>query len=150
MNTHNLRLALLAQIILAAVTSCAHAQLSLSWYSVDAGGGRATGGIFSLEATIGQSDTGFASGSPNALALGYLPAFVNQPPACRADVGQQGGIPGSDGQLNNNDFVAFITLFFANDPLADVGQQGGLVGSDGVLNNNDFQVFVTLFFQGCP
>jgi len=32
-----------------------------------------------------------------------------------ADVGQQGGVPGTDGLYDNNDFVVFIGLFFAQD-----------------------------------
>jgi hypothetical protein len=67
-----------------------------------------------------------------------------------ADVGSAGGAPGADGLLNNNDFIAFITFFFNNDPHADVGMAGGVVGSDGLYNNNDFIAFITLFFNGCP
>jgi hypothetical protein len=31
----------------------------------------------------------------------------------RADIGIQGGLAGIDGLFNNNDFVVFITWFFA-------------------------------------
>jgi hypothetical protein len=72
------------------------------------------------------------------------------PPCGAADVGAQGGTIGFDGLLDNNDFAAFINLFFANDPRADVGSQGGAVGADGQFNNNDFAAFITLFFAGCP
>jgi hypothetical protein len=71
-------------------------------------------------------------------------------PCGPADVGQQGGVPGADGQLNNNDFVVFINYFFANNPIADMGSQGGVPGADGQWNNNDFVVFIDLFFSGCP
>jgi hypothetical protein len=71
-------------------------------------------------------------------------------PVCLADVGSQGGIVGPDGQLDNNDFAAFITAFFNNDARADVGGQGGVIGSDGAFDNNDFAAFITLFFAGCP
>jgi hypothetical protein len=30
-----------------------------------------------------------------------------------ADIGTTGGLPGSDGHLDNNDFIAFINYFFA-------------------------------------
>jgi hypothetical protein len=66
-----------------------------------------------------------------------------------ADVGGQGGDANGDGALDNNDFAAFVTLFFANSPRADVGAQGGVVGSDNAWDNNDFAAFVTLFFAGC-
>lgn len=72
------------------------------------------------------------------------------PPACLADMGVQGGTPGQDGLLNNNDFVVFINFFFTGDLRADVGVQGGTVGQDGLLNNNDFVAFINLFFSGCP
>lgn len=37
--------------------------------------------------------------------------FFSQQPA--ADIGRQGGLLGSDGLFNNNDFVVFIDQFFA-------------------------------------
>jgi hypothetical protein len=42
--------------------------------------------------------------------------IVPTPPAphCTADLGQQGGIPGPDGFLDNNDFIAFIDAFFSH------------------------------------
>lgn len=68
---------------------------------------------------------------------------------CRADVGQQGGLVGADGVLDNNDFVAFIQLYFDNSAGADVGVQGGLVGKDAALDNNDFVAFIALYFSDC-
>jgi hypothetical protein len=70
-------------------------------------------------------------------------------PSCPADIGRQGGIPGNDGLLDNNDFVMFIDYFFNGNPLADRGVQGGLPGHDGVFDNNDFVVFIDQFFAGC-
>ncbi|HZW06263.1 MAG TPA: SGNH/GDSL hydrolase family protein, partial [Phycisphaerales bacterium] len=69
---------------------------------------------------------------------------------CPADVGVQGGLPGRDGGLDNNDFVAFIDAFFARHPIADFGRQGGLPLSDGRFDNNDFVVFIDSYFAGCP
>jgi hypothetical protein len=72
------------------------------------------------------------------------------PVACGpADIGSAGGLPGPDGLLNNNDFIAFITYFFNQDPIADMGVAGGLPGSDGHWDNNDFIAFINLFFAGC-
>jgi hypothetical protein len=68
---------------------------------------------------------------------------------CRPDIGQAGGQPGPDGELNNNDFIAFINAFFNGQPEADCGSAGGVVGADGHFDNNDFIAFITLFFQGC-
>ncbi|MDP1661350.1 MAG: GC-type dockerin domain-anchored protein [Phycisphaerales bacterium] len=70
-------------------------------------------------------------------------------PCGPADVGGQGGVPGADGVLDNNDFIVFIDYFFANNPLADRGIQGGVAGSDGSWDNNDFIVFIDQFFSGC-
>jgi putative intracellular protease/amidase len=86
------------------------------------------------------------------LYLGNLRADGTQgvaTPACAADLGMQGGLPGSDGQLDNNDFISFITYFFASDAHADLGIQGGLPGHDGQFDNNDFIAFISAFFNGC-
>ena len=75
--------------------------------------------------------------------------IVTASPCGPADVGGPGGVPGPDGSLDNNDFIAFIDLFFASDPLADRGQAGGEPGSDGEFDNNDFIVYIGQFFGGC-
>ena len=75
--------------------------------------------------------------------------YIPSPTACPADLGEQGGGPGHDGLLDNNDFIAFINYFFELDPHADLGVQGGEIGQDGLFDNNDFIAFITLFFQGC-
>jgi hypothetical protein len=66
-----------------------------------------------------------------------------------ADLGGAGGLVGPDGVLDNNDFIAFINLFFASDSAADQGSAGGVPGHDGALDNNDFIAFINLFFVGC-
>ncbi|MDP1662657.1 MAG: GC-type dockerin domain-anchored protein, partial [Phycisphaerales bacterium] len=72
-------------------------------------------------------------------------------PRCgTADLGSQGGSPGSDGLLDNNDFVVFIDYFFNADARADFGIQGGVPGHDALFDNNDFVVFIDAFFNGCP
>jgi hypothetical protein len=81
--------------------------------------------------------------------VGYNTSAPLTPPHCAADLGVQGGGPGHDGQLDNNDFIAFIDAFFTSSPVADFGQQGGLSGADGAWDNNDFIVFIDAFFAGC-
>jgi hypothetical protein len=66
-----------------------------------------------------------------------------------ADMGRAGGLAGSDGVHDNNDFIAFISAFFELDARADLGTAGGLLGFDGVFDNNDFISFINLFFQAC-
>jgi hypothetical protein len=70
-------------------------------------------------------------------------------PPCPADIAGEGAAPGGDNILDNNDFVYFIQLFFANDPAADIGSQGADAMPDGAWDNNDFIVFIQQFFTGC-
>ncbi|MDP1662676.1 MAG: PQQ-dependent sugar dehydrogenase, partial [Phycisphaerales bacterium] len=73
-------------------------------------------------------------------------------PCGPADLGRQGGEPGFDRQLDNNDFIVFIGYFFDANPAADLGQQGGLPGADTQFDNNDFIAFIDFFFTppaGC-
>jgi hypothetical protein len=92
--------------------------------------------FFSESATVGFDDLRFDTPVPAGAA-------------CAPDIGAAGGVPGHDGHLDNNDFIAFINYFFASDPQADRGVAGGLPGHDGHFDNNDFIVFITQFFQGC-
>jgi hypothetical protein len=62
----------------------------------------------------------------------------------------QGGVPGRDNLLDNNDFIVYIADFFASAPSADLGIQGGVPGQDGVWDNNDFIVFIGIFFTDQP
>ncbi len=70
-------------------------------------------------------------------------------PVCAADLGTQGGVPGHDGLLDNNDFIVYIDAFFSRRPVADMGSTGGVPGPDGAFDNNDLVVFIDRFFQGC-
>ncbi len=82
---------------------------------------------------------------------GGMSGFVDVLPApCAADLGTTGGVPGQDGQLNNNDFIVFIDYFFAGNTAADIGTTGGLAGADGRFDNNDLIVYIDRFFAGCP
>jgi len=78
-----------------------------------------------------------------------LPALPIPEDPCTADLGAQGGVPSSDGSLDQNDFVAFVSLYFGLNYRADVGKQGGVAGSDGLLDNNDFVSFVNIFMSNC-
>ena len=96
------------------------------------------------------SDTGLIVGTADG-GLGLSQAVLLTPVggSCAADIGSTGGVPGSDGVLDNNDFVVFIDWFFDNDPRADRGATGGVPGADGAWDNNDFVVFIDQFFGGC-
>jgi hypothetical protein len=102
------------------------------------------------------TSNGTASGTPISSSSGVDNFFVTigtvtQPlePCGTADIGQQGGVSGPDGALDNNDFVVFIDYFFAGSGAADYGAQGGVGAPDGSLDNNDFIVFIDRFFGGC-
>ena len=87
--------------------------------------------------------TGFQG---NSLAI----TGIKVPTVCTADLGGQGGLPGPDGTLDNNDFIVFIDAFFNEDMLmADIGSQGGVASPDNALDNNDFIIYIDAFFDGC-
>jgi hypothetical protein len=90
---------------------------------------------------------GYLSETSRVAALNAIDATLAR--CGPADVGRQGGFPGPDHQLDNNDFIAFIDYFFALNPVADRGVVGGLPGHDGQFDNNDFIVFIGQFFDGC-
>lgn len=74
----------------------------------------------------------------------FVPRYV------AADIGMAGGFAGSDGALDNNDFIVFIDWFFSADARCDLGKAGGMPGSDGVFDNNDLVVFIDMFFSETP
>ncbi|MFT3683510.1 MAG: GC-type dockerin domain-anchored protein [Phycisphaerales bacterium] len=92
---------------------------------------------------------GFDNGDGTGGGMAGQVTVIGTVTLCTADLGMQGGLPGQDGQLDNNDFIAFINYFFAHDPHADLGVQGGIPGQDGAYDNNDFIAFINYFFQGC-
>jgi len=53
------------------VAASSSAQYSIDWWTVDGGGGTSTGGVYTLNATIGQHDAGSMSGGQFALVGGF-------------------------------------------------------------------------------
>jgi hypothetical protein len=66
---------LIVSIILLAILTgpAARGQYELSWYTIDGGGGRSTGGDFTLTGTIGQPDAAWSSGGDYELLGGFWP-----------------------------------------------------------------------------
>ncbi len=61
--------------------SNASGEYEISWYSIDGGGGRSSGGPYELVGTIGQPDAAYSSGGNYELLGGFWPGgplcFVN-------------------------------------------------------------------------
>ena len=94
-------LALVVMMIVATVSAEVFGPggFSLSWSTVDGGGGASSGGAFVLKGSIGQSDAGaIMSGGTFALAGGFWPGTH---PACLADVT-------GNGAVNIEDLLAVI------------------------------------------
>jgi hypothetical protein len=65
-----------------------------------------------------------------------------------ADLSENGAGPCVDGVLDNNDFIAFVSLFFANDPRANLAP-AQFPGEPEVWDNEDFIRFIQLYFEAC-
>ena len=59
--------------VLTLIISMAFGDYELSWYTIDGGGGRSTGGPYTLTGTIGQSDAGYSRGGNFELLGGFWP-----------------------------------------------------------------------------
>jgi len=67
--------------LIMSVALTASGQYELSWYTIDGGGGRSTGGLYTLTGTIGQPDAAYSAGGNYELLGGFWPGgplcFVN-------------------------------------------------------------------------
>ncbi|MFT3683885.1 MAG: GC-type dockerin domain-anchored protein [Phycisphaerales bacterium] len=106
-------------------------------------------GTGAVTVDTGENGNGWGGGAGGTSPIMTFHVEGGETPVCPGDLGTAGGQPGQDGQLNNNDFIAFITYFFNQDTHADLGTTGGLPGHDGAYDNNDFIAFINLFFAGC-
>jgi hypothetical protein len=72
---------LLVLFVLGLIVSSSWGQYELSWYTIDGGGGRSTGGPYTLTGTIGQPDAAYSKGGNYELLGGFWPGgplcFVN-------------------------------------------------------------------------
>jgi hypothetical protein len=59
-------------LLLTLVVPVIHAQnFAIDWFTLDGGGGRSTGGVYAVSATVGQPDAGRMSGSNLTLEGGF-------------------------------------------------------------------------------
>ena len=108
--------------------STAICDYELSWYTIDGGGGRSSGGQYELLGTIGQPDAAWSSGGNFELLGGFL----------------SGGLLCS---VNFESFAKFAEYW------RDTGT--GLpadlhVDVDNIVNNLDLRAFADLWLCYCP
>ena len=60
-------------LLMMCLASTASSEYELSWYTIDGGGGRSSGGDFTLTGTIGQPDAAWSSGGQYELLGGFWP-----------------------------------------------------------------------------
>ncbi len=53
------------------ISAAPNADYEITWYTVDGGGGTSSGGVYTLDGTIGQPDAGTLNGGSYTLAGGY-------------------------------------------------------------------------------
>jgi hypothetical protein len=114
---------------------------ALEWISID-GGGRMylTGDAFEFGTTVGQPDTGAASGECFELTGGFWAVTVQQD--CYANCDRSVTAP----ILNVGDFTCFLQHYAAGDCYANCDGSSTIP----VLNVGDFTCFLQRFAAGCP
>jgi hypothetical protein len=60
-------------LIFLILTSLGFADYQISWYTIDGGGGRSSGGPYELVGTIGQPDAAYSAGGGYELLGGFWP-----------------------------------------------------------------------------
>jgi hypothetical protein len=137
----------LAGLMIAALVSAeglAPGGFSLSWSTVDGGGGTSSGGAFTLNGSIGQPDAGATmSGGPFALTGGFWPSGAA---TCTADIAPAGT---PNGTVNVDDLLAVINAWgvCANPNVcpADIAPIGG----NDVVNVDDLLAVINAW-GACP
>lgn len=149
----NIQHTLTAYLGLAAlVPAAALAQPSISWYTIDGGGGTSSGGVYSVSGTIGQPDAGGPmTGGSFSLYGGFWVVGPGGQPPCYANCDGSTQTP----ILNVEDFTCFINAFAQALGLPYGQQVTNYANCDGstqspVLNVEDFTCFINAFAQGCP
>ena len=117
-------------VTLLAAAASAH-EYSITWYTIDAGGGTSAGGTYTLSGTIGQPDAHAPRTSQSFTESGGFWTGI----PCAADFN-------ADGVVNSQDFFDFLAAFFAGEPAADFN-------ADALINSQDFFDFLGTFFAGC-
>ena len=114
-------------LTIAACGSAMGQDFSISWFTIDGGGGTSTGGDFSLSGTIGQHDAGGPmTGGDFSLTGGFWAGTGSGGGGCDpcpADYNLDGGIDGADVE-------AFFSDWEGGTGCGDTNQDGGIDGAD--------------------
>jgi hypothetical protein len=123
---HSLKIWVL--LIIISIASSASSQYELSWYTIDGGGGRSTGGPYTLTGTIGQPDAAYSAGGNYEL----LGGFWSGGPLCF---------------VNFEHYARFAELWLVTgtDLPADLYED-----EFNIVNGFDLQVFVDYWLCYCP
>ena len=122
------RLAISTMLLIVLAGSSANGQYELSWYTIDGGGGRSSGGPYTLMGTIGQPDAAWSSGGNYELLGGFWPGG----PLCF---------------VNFEHFARFADQWW----LTGTGLPADLYEDEfNIVNGLDLQVFVDYWLCYCP
>ena len=108
--------------------SSAVGEYELSWYTIDGGGGRSSGGPYELVGTIGQPDAAYSSGGNYEMLGGFWPGG----PLCFID-------------FEHYARFAELWLVTGTDLPADLYED-----EYNIVNGLDLQVFVDYWLCYCP
>ncbi len=117
----------------------AHAQLAVSWSTIDGGGQSSAGGIYAVTGTIGQPDAGTLAGGGRVCLGGF---WGSDTTTCYANCEGNQTAPA----LSAGDFVCFLARFRAGDSYANCDGST----SAPTLAAADFVCFLNAFRAGCP
>jgi hypothetical protein len=113
-------------ILLLLLASAANADYSISWHTIDGGGGTSSGGQYIVTGTIGQPDAASSAGGQYELLGGFWPG----------------------GPLCFVDFPEFAV--FADSWLETGSNLPADLNGDGVVDIYDLKLFVDVWLCSCP
>jgi hypothetical protein len=122
-------------VVLAFVPAAWAATYDLSWRTIDGGGGRSTGGSFTLSGTIGQPDARFSSGGAFELTGGFwVPVGTPGPGDCDGD-----------GDLDLADYACFANCLSGPESVLGGGCSQFDLDFDGDVDLLDWAVFSSMW-----
>jgi hypothetical protein len=124
----NKQVILITLFVLGLIASTSFGQYELSWYTIDGGGDRSSGGPYELVGTIGQPDAAWSKGGNFELLGGFWPGG----PLCFVDF---------------ESYARFAEYWLEE----GTGSPADLYEDiDNIINGLDLQVFVDYWLCYCP